>query len=97
MSGAGLPQSALVAVVPQTGAIRAMAIGKWPFHTHKYNLATDPGGGRSAGSAFKAFTLAAALEAGISPNTVYNGDSPKTIPNCGGGQAWTVHNAEPGF
>ncbi len=50
MTGAGLPQSALVAVVPQTGAIRAMANGKWPFHTHKYNLATDPGGGRSAGS-----------------------------------------------
>ncbi len=67
------------------------------LHTHKYNLATDPGGGRSAGSAFKAFTLAAALEAGISPNSVYNGDSPKTIPNCGGGQTWTVHNAEPGF
>ncbi len=96
MTGAGLPQSALVAVVPETGAIRAMAIGKWPFHKHKYNLATDPGGGRSAGSAFKAFTLAAALEAGISPNAVYNGDSPKTIANCGGGQTWTLHNAEPG-
>jgi len=27
---------------------------------------------------------------------VYNGDSPKTIPDCGGGQTWTVHNAEPG-
>src|SRR5206468_10156819 len=62
---------------------------------NQYNLAVDPGGGRTAGSAFKVFTLAAALEAGISPNAVYSGYSPRTIPNCGGGETWTVHNAEP--
>src|SRR5581483_8716537 len=82
MGGAGMPQSALVSIVPDTGAVRAMAVGNWGFGRHQYNLATDPGGGRTAGSAFKAFTLAAALEAGISPNAVYNGDSPKTIPSC---------------
>jgi penicillin-binding protein 1A len=96
MGGPGMPQSALVSIEPQTGAIRAMAMGNWGFPTHRYDLATDPGGGRSAGSAFKAFTLAAALVGGISPDDVYNGDSPKTIPNCGGGQTWTLHNAEPG-
>jgi membrane peptidoglycan carboxypeptidase len=96
MSGKGLPQSALVSIVPQSGAVRAMAVGNWSYRTHQYNLATDPGGGRSAGSSFKAFTLAAALEEGISPNTVFEGSSPRTIPNCGGGETWTVHNAEPG-
>jgi hypothetical protein len=56
-----------------------------------------PGGGRSAGSAFKAFTLATALMQGISPDATYNGSSPKTIPDCGGtGATWTVNNAEPG-
>jgi len=96
MGGSGMPQSALVSIVPSTGAVRAMAVGNWGYQQHQYNLATDPGGGRTAGSAFKAFTLAAALENGISPNAVYNGDSPLTIPSCGGGQTWTVANAEPG-
>jgi membrane peptidoglycan carboxypeptidase len=97
MTGPGLPQSSLVSISPSTGAIVAMAVGNAPFgRSDKYNLAVDPGGGRTAGSAFKGFTLAAALESGISPNKVYNGDSPKTIQNCGGGQTWTLHNAEPG-
>jgi membrane peptidoglycan carboxypeptidase len=96
MGGSGMPQSALVSIVPGTGAVTALADGNWPYGPNQYDLATDPGGGRTAGSSFKAFTLAAALEAGISPDAVYNGDSPKTIPNCGGGQTWTVHNAEPG-
>jgi penicillin-binding protein 1A len=96
MGGDGLPQSALVSVVPSTGAITAMALGRWPFAHHRYDLAVDPGGGRTAGSSFKVFTLAAALEQGIPPSRVYDGSSPKTIPNCGGGETWTVHNAEPG-
>jgi membrane peptidoglycan carboxypeptidase len=97
MSGPGMPQSALVSIDPSTGQIEAMAVGNQPYGTnHQYNLAVDPGGGRTAGSAFKAFTLVAALEKGISPNQVYNGDSPKTIPGCGGGEDWTLQNAEPG-
>jgi penicillin-binding protein 1A len=95
MTGPELPQSALVSIVPQTGAIRTMAVGNAPYGPSQYNLAVDPGGGRTAGSAFKVFTLAAALEAGISPNAVYSGYSPRTIPDCGGGETWTVHNAEP--
>ena len=96
MTGEGLPQSALVSIVPKTGAITTMAVGNAPYGPeNQYNLAVDPGGGRTAGSAFKVFTLAAALEAGISPNAVYSGSSPKTIPYCGGGETWTLHNAEP--
>ena len=96
MSAPGQPQSAVVSIEPDTGAVRAMAVGNQTWAESQYNLATDPGGGRTAGSAFKAFTLATALEQGMSPNKVFNGDSPKTIPNCGGGQTWKVNNAEPG-
>jgi penicillin-binding protein 1A len=97
MSGSGMPQSSLVAIDPRTGQIEAMAVGNQPWsRKNQYNLAVDPGGGRTAGSAFKMFTLVAALEEGISPNKVYNGNSPKTIPNCGGGETWTLQNAEPG-
>ncbi|HWO69531.1 MAG TPA: transglycosylase domain-containing protein, partial [Actinomycetota bacterium] len=96
MTGPGLPQSALVAVDPRTGAILAMANGNWPFGRRRYDLASAPGGGRSAGSAFKVFTLAAALLEGIPPTRVYDGSSPKTIPDCGGGETWTLRNAEPG-
>jgi penicillin-binding protein 1A len=96
MTGRDLPQSAIVSVEPGTGAIRTMAVGNWPFGRRRYNLATTPGGGRSPGSAFKVFTLAAALQEGIPPSRVYNGNSPKTIPRCGGGETWTVSNAEPG-
>lgn len=98
MTGPGSPQQALVSIEPQTGAIRAMQNGNDPWTlSHKQNLTTDVGGGRSAGSAFKAFTLATALMQGISPDATYNGNSPRTIHDCGGtGATWTVHNAEPG-
>ena len=95
MTGSDLPQSALVAIEPSTGAITTMAIGNWTFNKG-YNLATDPGGGRTAGSAFKAFTLVAALEKGIKPSRVYSGTSPRTIKRCAGGEDWHVQNAEPG-
>jgi membrane peptidoglycan carboxypeptidase len=97
MGGPGMPQSSLVSIDPTTGQIEAMAVGNQPFGpNNQYNLAVDPGGGRTAGSAFKIYTLVAALEEGISPNKVYNGDSPKTIPGCGGGEDWKLQNAEPG-
>ena len=97
MGGAGMPQSALVSIDPDTGRIQAMAVGNQPWsRQNQYNLAVDPGGGRTAGSSFKMYTLVAALEEGISPNKVYNGDSPKTIPHCGGGEDWKLQNAEPG-
>ena len=95
MTAPYLPQSALVAIDPATGAIETMAVGNWSFKKG-YNLATDPGGGRTAGSAFKVFTLAAALLDGISPNRTYDGSAPRTIPTCGGGETWRVDNAEPG-
>jgi len=56
-----------------------------------------PGGGsgRQPGSAFKPFTLAEALEQGMSVDKTYRGPSTYTYPHCTG-VGCTVHNAESG-
>src|SRR5204863_198467 len=53
--------AALAAVEPGTGAVRAL-VGGTSFATSQFDAAT--GGGRQPGSAFKTFTLVAALESG---------------------------------
>jgi penicillin-binding protein 1A len=63
LAGVG-PSSALVAIDNKTGGIRAM-VGGADFEQRPFNLATQ--GHRQPGSAFKPFTLVAALEKGISP------------------------------
>lgn len=73
-------QGALVAIEPSTGYIKAMVGGDT-----EVNLATGEGTnadhpGRPSGSSFKVFTLVAALEAGISPQTMLDCTSPATIP-----------------
>jgi 1A family penicillin-binding protein len=67
---------ALVATDPSTGAIRAMVGGK-DFDKDQWNIATQ--GGRPAGSAFKTFTLTAAIEEGIDPNSTIDCSSPLTM------------------
>lgn len=57
---------ALVAVDPDTGFIKALIGGK-DYHDDQYNLATQAQ--RQPGSSFKTFTLLAALNEGISPQT----------------------------
>ena len=60
------------------------------------NLATGTGGtGRQTGSAFKPFALVAALENGISPETVFPAPSTLSIP-LDSGRVWNVTNAEGG-
>ena len=51
--------------------------------TYNYNAPQNMGGtiGMQAGSTFKIFTLAAALEAGISPNEYISAPSPNTFTN----------------
>ena len=57
----------MVAIDPDNGFIRAMVGGK-DFQQTQVNMATGTGGtGRQAGSSFKTFTLAAAIEEGIDP------------------------------
>jgi penicillin-binding protein 1A len=53
------------------------------------------GSGRQPGSSFKPFTLAEALEQGMSVDKTYRGPSTYTYPHCSG-VGCTVHNAESG-
>src|SRR6185437_7290831 len=87
------PGAALVAIDPHSGAIRAM-VSYLPGHRKlQFNLATQSG--RQAGSAFKPFVLATALNQGISLNTYFTGPPSLTIPDvrCStNGELWDVHN-----
>jgi membrane peptidoglycan carboxypeptidase len=84
--------AALVAIEPATGAVRAM-VGGPGFEELEYNIVThEPG--RQAGSAWKVITLAAALDAGYSPNDIVDGTSPCIVVNPTYGVYPTV-NAEP--
>ncbi len=82
----GDPQASVVAVDVRTGGILAMVGGR-DFERSQVNLATGQGGtGRQAGSAFKPFVLAQALQEGISPYSIYS--APGTISIDG----WNVSN-----
>jgi penicillin-binding protein 1A len=74
ISGLG-PSAALVALDNKTGGVRAM-VGGADFEHSPFNLATQ--GHRQPGSAFKPFTLIAALEKGISPGRTF-ASAPKTL------------------
>jgi len=87
------PAAALVAIDPQTGAVKAM-LGYLPNGgTLQFNMATQSG--RTAGSAFKPFVLATAIDQGISVYSGFSGPPVLTIsdPRCStNGVPWTVHN-----
>ncbi len=81
--------AAISMVRPGTGAIVAMAQNRsWGTTgrgttTYNFNVGADLGGslGAQAGSTFKAFTLAAAIEKGISPFQVIDSPQRKTFDN----------------
>lgn len=70
--------AALVAMDPSNGYVKALVGGK-DFYEDQWNIATQ--GGRPTGSSFKAFTLAAAIEQGISPQTAIDCSNPVTLAN----------------
>jgi len=90
--GDGGPSAALVAIDPRTGHAVAL-IGGRDFYSEtnpsaQFNLATQ--GRRQAGSAFKAFTLAAALDSGWSLDSVVAGGQSVEIATPSG--PWLVEN-----
>lgn len=76
-------ECALTAIDPNTGYVKAMVGGR-DYHTNQYNLAAQAK--RQTGSSFKTFTLVAALEKGVSPQTTVN-----CYPQVFIGD-WKVHN-----
>ena len=88
----GDPTASLVAIENSTGEVRAMVGGRY-YDESPFNLATE--GERQPGSSFKAFDLAAALEDGISPESVWTSKQKEFIvPNTGGHEKFVVHNDE---
>jgi penicillin-binding protein 1A len=86
------PTASLVAIENSTGEVRAMVGGR-DYNSTPFNLATE--GERQPGSSFKAFDLAAALEAGISPGSVWTSKQKEFIvPATGGKERFVVHNDE---
>jgi penicillin-binding protein 1A len=87
------PAAALVAIDPRTGSVKAMVSYLPDGRVLKFNLASQSG--RTAGSAFKPFTLATAIDQGASVYSAFSGPSQLTItdPKCSfNGVPWTVHN-----
>ena len=68
--------AALVAMDPRNGYVKAL-VGGNDFYTDQWNIAVQ--GGRPSGSTFKVFTLAAAIEQGISPNSTVDCSNPVTL------------------
>src|SRR5436190_4589291 len=75
-------QASLVTINAHTGEIICM-VGGYDFHTNKFNNATQ--GLRQTGSAYKPFIYTAAVESGMTPETVVSG-----APIKRGG--WQPHN-----
>jgi penicillin-binding protein 1A len=88
----GDPSASLVAIENSTGEVRAMVGGR-DYNASPFNLATE--GERQPGSSFKAFDLAAALESGISPSSVWTSKE-KTfyVHSPRGLEKFVVHNDE---
>ena len=85
------PSASLVMIENKTGEVKAM-VGGNDFEDKPFNLATN--GHRQPGSAIKPFILAAALEDGISVNSVWT-SGPKVFPVPGSKQEkFRVENYE---
>ena len=94
LSSPGAPSAAVV-VLDRDGRVRAMVGGR-SWSSSQVNLAVGRGfggRGRPAGSSFKTFALAAALEAGKKLDDVYPAPATAVFPSAGaGGKPWNVRN-----
>ena len=86
------PSSAIVAIDPSNGKIRAMA-SSGTYAASNFNLAAQ--GHRQPGSAFKTFVLTAAVRAGVDPDATYYTSKPLDIndPEYGHWEVKTFGNS----
>lgn len=91
----GDPSSAVVAIDPNTGYIRAMASSANYAHD-QYNLAAQ--GHRQPGSSFKTFALTTAIERGVNPDTTTYTSKPLSLdlPEFGQWDVQTYSNSYSG-
>ena len=87
-------EGALVAMDPESGAIKAM-VGGFDYEKNKFNHVTQAW--RQPGSSFKPFIYSAALEKGFTPATIVN-DAPLFFDaSATGGQPWEPKNYDGKF
>lgn len=87
-------ESALIALDPETGAVRAL-VGGFDFNRNKFNHVTQAW--RQPGSSFKPFIYSAALEKGFTPATIVE-DSPLNFSAQETGEkAWSPRNFDNTF
>ncbi len=87
-------ESALVAMDPRSGAIKAL-VGGFDFAKNNFNRVTQAQ--RQPGSSFKPFIYSAALEDGVMPGTMIS-DSPFTLDaSVTGGRSWSPKNYDGSF
>mgnify|MGYP002397597665 CR=1 FL=1 len=72
----GGPSGALVAIDPTSGEVKAM-VSSQAYSENQYNLAAQ--GKRQPGSTFKTFTLAAAIDQGMNPDTTFYESKPLSL------------------
>ena len=82
-------ESALIALDPETGAVRAL-VGGFDFNRNKFNHVTQAW--RQPGSSFKPFIYSAALEKGFTPATIVEDDPLSFSAEETGDKDWTPHN-----
>lgn len=89
--GSNGPTASLVAIDNRNGEVRAMVSGNRPYDQASFNLATL--GYRQPGSAFKIFTLAAALSSGrYGPESVIDSKPLRIHYGHSGAGVFVVHN-----
>jgi membrane peptidoglycan carboxypeptidase len=87
-AGYGFSQGAIVTIDAKNGSIIAMT-GGVDFKKSQYNRAAQAR--RQPGSTFKLFDYAAALEQGISPNTVFSCSATQGIAGCHNGGSGSIN------
>jgi penicillin-binding protein 1A len=87
------PASALVAIDPSNGYIKAM-VSSSSYEKSQFNLAAQ--GHRQPGSTFKTFVLTTAIKQGVDPYSTYYTSKPLNLnlPQWG---HWEVHTADRGY